>query len=155
MRRSRKSVVTLAAALAGVLAMAGVAAAAHGRSASRPSERVHRHAPTVPSIAPLIGSGGSGAIGGTGGSGLTTTTEIEHAKPEPRDDNGQAASGHDVNDVNDAVAHDATDDRGDDATTTSFSIDTSTTSSHTIEYRAYDSQGRMASVSRTVTVAAQ
>ena len=136
MHRSRKSIATLAAALAGVLAMAGVAAAAHGtaRAKTKTSTSGHhqrrRHGNTTTTA-------GTAAI-------VTTTTEVEHARPEPADDNGvdpvgaaaaksaavstapgsapapeagddngQDPAGHDANEANDA-----NDDNGDDATTT-------------------------------------
>ena len=133
MHRSRKSIATLAAALAGVLAMAGVAAAAHGTAKARTKTSTsghhqrRRHGNTTTTA-------GTGAI-------VTTTSEVEHARPEladdsgmdpvgaaaaeraavstapgpapapeAGDDNGQDPAGHDANDAND--------DNGDDATTT-------------------------------------
>jgi hypothetical protein len=137
MHRSRKSIATAAVALTGVLAMAGVATAAHGRST--PRSHLSDDPPTTLASG---GTGGSGALGGTGGSG-----EIGGTGPvggtgliggsggtgavggsggtgainEPGDDHGVEPVGHDANDDrgNDAAGHDANDDRGNDATTTS------------------------------------
>jgi hypothetical protein len=135
MHRSRKSIATVAAALAGVLAMAGVAAAAHGSSKAKTDtgtsghhQRRHHGNPTTTAVA-----------AGT----VATTTEAQHATPEPgddsgvdpvgaaaanakastapgsastpeaADDNGQDPAGHDANEANEA-----NDDNGEDATTT-------------------------------------
>jgi len=128
MNLSRKTTVTLAATVTGVLGMAGVAAAALGsgdgvRREDRPARTTTR---------------------GTTGAAITRTSEVEveHPRPEPNDDNGVDPIGHDVNDdrgvdpaghdVNDVrgvdpAGHDVNDDRGDDVTTPTATVDVTTT----------------------------
>ena len=141
MHRSRKSIATLAAALAGVLGMAGVAAAAHGSSAKKTTETVHhqrrRH-----------GTPSAGATSTT--ARVTTTSEAEHAQPEPGDDNGVDPVGRDAGehaaatrapvaraaapaddrggDAGDDRVGDAGDDNGVDPTSTTLAGSTTTSS---------------------------
>jgi hypothetical protein len=106
MNLSRKTTVTLAAALTGVLGMAGVAAAARG--GAEDVRREDRPANTTTSV--------------TTDNTVTRTTEVEHPRPEPGDDKGVDPAGHDVNDVNDdngvdPAGHDVNDDHSRDDVT--------------------------------------
>jgi hypothetical protein len=130
MNLSRKTTVTLAATLTGVLGMAGVAAAARGSADE--VRREDRPARTTTSV--------------TTGAAITRTSEVEveHPRREPNVDNGVDPIGHDVNhdrgvdpaghDVNDVrgvdpAGHDVNDDRGDDVTTptATATVDVTTT----------------------------
>ena len=128
MHRSRKSIVTLAAALAGVLGMAGVAAAAHGSSPAKHStssghhQRRHHGGRVSTTTASAASSSTSTSIGVP--AGVSTTTEVEHARPEPGDDNGVDAASHAVKEAN--KADDANDDNGVDPTSTTLAGVTTT-----------------------------
>jgi hypothetical protein len=137
MHRSRKTITATAVAITGVLAMAGVAAAAHGRST--PRSQLNDDTTTTIAVGgsggtAVGGSGGSSAIGGTGGTGVIGGTGGTGAVNEPGDDRGLDPIAHDENDDrggdpighetnddrgNDAVPHDANDDHGNDNASTS------------------------------------
>jgi len=125
MAHPRRTIVAAAAGLAGVLGMAGVAAAAHGtntHSSLKPTtESVHHHRQRGKTSTTTVGLG------------VTTTSEAEHATPEPGDDNGvdatqtaPAAVKH-ASDVSGEPEPEAGDDNGVDNTTTSVPDETSTT----------------------------
>ena len=121
MHRSRRSVVIGTIALAGVLGMAGVAAAARGRrfdaEAGRQSHCGDKRGCNRRTTADTPAR-------------VTTATQAERPRPEPGDDNGVDPAGHDAND-----------DHGNDATVTSPTIaDTSTSvpDDHGVEPAGHD-----------------
>jgi hypothetical protein len=138
MHRSRKSIVMLAAALAGVLGMAGVAAAAHGSSPKQQAASGHhqrrRHGGTTSTSSAPTSSTSASSPSTTVSvpAGVTTTSEVEHARPEPGDDNGVDPAAHaakeaaEASDVNDA--NDVNDDNGNDHVTSTTVAGATTTS---------------------------
>jgi hypothetical protein len=120
MAHPRRTIVAVAAGLAGVLGMAGVAAAAHGsstRSSLKPTtESGHHHRQR-------------GKASTTTLPGVSTSSEPEHATPEPGDDNGVDVTAPAVLKPSSDVTGEPEpgDDNGVDNTTTSVPDETSTT----------------------------
>jgi hypothetical protein len=138
MHRSRRSIVISAVALAGVLGMAGVAAAARG-GGSAPKLEDNSASTTASTTANAVDDTTAGTA-----ARVTTATQPEHARPEPGDNNGVDPVGHDANGGHsndgpsislpadttssslpddhgaDPAGHDANDDHGNDHASTSL-----------------------------------
>ena len=119
MGRTRKTIVAISAGLVGVLIMAGVAAASRGseHASVRAQEVLHRDDATSSSVDSTTLAPGS-----------STSTEPEHARPEPGDDNGHDAAGAAGDDTSSTLADGTSTSMPGDNTFTSMPDDNTSTS---------------------------